>query len=179
MKQMEDSARQLGQGRNMGSAWWILAVVAAGGIGAILSLWWPLRARRRQRGFSQARRDFHIQRERLEVKFIHLAATKPAPHVLHWDGCEFDDDVAYVRNRATGEVSAFVGITVSASDPTGPMIDIADLIDSLHVGTAIFRFDGVRWETDGKAILNLNPAEAIRQHQKDLEVIGEELAGRA
>jgi hypothetical protein len=57
--------------------------------------------------------------------------------------------------------------------------DIADLIENLHVGTAVFRFDRTCWDTDGNAILNLNPAEAIRRYQKDLEVIDEELAGRA
>jgi hypothetical protein len=163
----------------MFSQYWLVALVVAVGIGVTVWLWRPLQARRRQRCFAHARRDFHLQRERLEMKFIHLAEAGSGPHALRWQNCEFDDDVSYVRHRASGEVSAFVGITVMSADPASPLTDIADLIDHLHVGTAIFRFDGTRWETDGKAILNLNPAEAIRHYRNDLEVIDEELAGQA
>ena len=51
-------------------------------------------------------------------------------------------------------------------------------LDNLRSGTAIFRFDSSHWETDGRAILNLSPAEAIRFYRNDLEMIDQELAGQ-
>jgi hypothetical protein len=156
-------------------AWWIL--VAVGAVAAVsVLIWRPLRAAAREARFAQARRDFHRQRERLEVKFIQLASANAAPDSPDWEDCDFDDDVAYVRNRSTGELSAFVGVTVAVGDYEGPPNGIGDLIGNLRAGTAVFRFDGDHWETDGRAILNLSPAEAIRFYRNDLEMIDQEPA---
>ena len=157
--------------------WWIL--IGAGTILALLVfIWRPIRAASREARFAQARRDFHTQRERLEVKFIYLAAAHAQSRSLHWADCDFDDDVAYVRNRTTGELSAFVAVTVAADDLGDPTAGIGDLVGNLRAGTAVFRFDRDHWETDGRAILNLSPAEAIRFYQNDLEMVDQELAHR-
>jgi hypothetical protein len=157
--------------------WWILAGAAA--ILALLTfVWWPARTASREARFAQARRDFHTQRERLEAKFVQLAAADAKSRALHWDDCDFDDDVAYVRNRNTRELSAFVAVTVATDDFEDPAAGIGGLVGNLRAGTAVFRFDGDHWETDGRAILNLSPAEAIRFYQNDLEMVDQELAQR-
>jgi hypothetical protein len=161
----------------MPEPWWILG--AAGAILAVFVLIWrPMRAASREARFAQARRDFHTQRERLEVKFIQLAAGDAASGRLHWAECDFDDDVAYVRNRNTGELSAFVGVTVASGGFEGPLTGVGDLIGNLRAGTAVFRFERDHWETDGRAILNLSPTEAIRMYQNDLEMVDQEFAQR-
>ena len=169
--------------------WWILAgtlVVLA----VFVFIWRPARAASREARFARARKDFHAQRERLEVKFIHLAAANAQSRSLNWADCDFDDDVAYVRNRTSGELSAFVAVTVSADLPIGGTSQcptewaddapsgMGDVLGNLRAGTAVFRFDRDHWETDGRAILNLSPAEAIRFYQNDLEMVDEELAPR-
>jgi hypothetical protein len=161
----------------MPGSWWFL--VGAGGVLAVLVLIWrPIRAASKEARFAQARRDFHTQRERLEVKFIHLAGANAQSRALHWAECEFDDDVAYVRNRTTGELSAFVAVTVASDDFEDTAAGVSDLVGNLRAGTAVFRFDRDHWETDGRAILNLSPAEAIRFYQNDLEMVDQELARR-
>lgn len=159
-------------------SWWILV-----GAGAILALgaliWRPIRAAFREARFAQARRDFHRQRERLEVKFIQLAASNAESRSLRWADCDFDDDVAYVRNRNTGELSAFVAVTVTGAGFGGLAGGAGDLVGNLRAGTAVFRFDRDHWETDGRAILNLSPAEAIRLYKNDLEMVDQELAPRS
>ena len=158
--------------------WWVLV-----GLGTVLAafalVWRPMRTASREARFAQARRDFHYQRERLEAKFVRLASAAAGPNSPHWDDCEFDDDVAYVRNRNTGELSAFVALTVEVDGREGRMTDTGDLIGNLRAGTAVFRFDESRWETDGRAILNLIPSEAILFYQNDFEMIDQELAGQS
>ena len=159
---------------------WVWIPVAVAAILAVVVLIWrPMRAASRQARFAETRRDFHVQRERLEAKFIQLASAHTRLNGPNWADCDFDDDVAYVRNRNTGELSAFVAVTVAmeglADSPTG----VGDLIGSLRTGTAVFRFDGDHWETEGRAILSLTPAEAIRHYQNDLEVVEQELAQRS
>lgn len=158
----------------MSDAGWILfgavaffAVVAA-------AVWRPMRARYLDSQFRRARRDFHWQRERLEVKFVYLAASQSRADGATWDQCYFDDDVAYVRNRSNGELAAFSAFSLGVDVYDDRSRGSFDLQGNLRAGTAVFRFDGHRWDTDGRAILNLSPFEAIRFYRDDLEVVGQE-----
>jgi hypothetical protein len=158
--------------------WWIPA-----GVGALVAvaayLWLPRWTASRTARLSQAKRRFHVQRERLEAKFIQLASARGKPEAHRWLDCTFADDVAYVRNRATGELSAFVAMTIAAEESGNSSRRSADAVGNLQAGTAVFRFDRDHWETDGRAILNLSPGEAIRYYHADLEIVGEELAHRS
>ena len=158
--------------------WWILIAVGAV-VAVIVLVWRPLRTASREAQFAQRRRAFHTQRERLEAKFIQLASANAKPDGPHWEDCDFDDDVAYVRNRRTGELSAFVAVTVAVDRFDDSPSIAGDVIGNLRAGTAVFRFDGHHWETDGRALLNVSPTEAIRLYQKDLEIIDQELAQRS
>jgi hypothetical protein len=169
--------------------WWIpvIAIVLLGAIYFFV----PRRRSSPAVRLTQAKRSFHIQRERLEAKFVQLASAHATPSAPRWDDCTFADDVAYVRNRATGELSAFVAVAVaseesaraaSTSESAGSAAESSNAaggaVGNLQGCTAIFRFDCDHWETDGRAILNLSPAEAIFHDGHDLEIIGEELAHR-
>jgi hypothetical protein len=150
-----------------------LAVAAAAIIG---------RFRRLRKSSSQRpplaiiKRRFHAQRERLEAKFVHLAATSSDAETRRWAGCSFADDVAYVRSRATGELAAFVAVTISPEDAETTGYGFAGANRSSQAGTAIFRFDRDHWETDGRAIRNLSPAEAVRHYRSEFEVVSQEVA---
>ena len=133
---------------------------------------------RRATPLAQAKQRFHVQRERLEAKFIQLASAHATPDAPQWTDCIFDDDVAYVRSRTTGELSAFVAVTI-ASENTGGAGGPSDAVGNLQAGTAVFRFDLDHWETDGRAILNLSPSEAVQRFRNDLEFVEEEFAQRS
>jgi len=161
---------------------WLLA---AASVLALLAAWF-----RRSRfqssktvSFSQAKHRFHLQRERLEARFIQLASASAGSFVRL--DCSFADDVAYVRNRATGELSAFVALTVSGGSDNALSTDdwsddgLAEEVAECQTGTAVFRFDRDHWETDGRAILNLSPEEAVRFYRADLEIVGAELASNS
>ncbi len=158
---------------------WLWIPVACAIIAVVvLLLWRPFKAAARDARFAQARKDFHKQREWLEVKFISLAPSQGKPDSPRWSGCDFDDAVSYVRHRTTGELSAFVAVTVAFEGIGQTTSSTTDLMSNLQAGTAVFRFDKVRWVTDGRVILNLSPNEAIRFYQSDLEIVGQELADR-
>lgn len=126
--------------------------------------------------FAQAKRRFHTQREGLEAKFIRLASSRLGPEAPSWTDCSFADDVAYVRSRTTGELSAFVAVTVETEGEADPLDDFSGVGPGYQAGTAVFRFDGEHWETDGQALLNVSPSEAVHRYRTDLEIVGEELA---
>ena len=159
----------------MSQAWWLVAVAAVLVVVALF-VKRPWQRRVRAGRFFQAKRRFHTQRERLEAKFIQLAVAHAKPDAPRWVDCTFADDVAYVRNRTTGELSAFVAMTVATEALHRLPPGTTDLVGNYQAGTAVFRFDRDGWVTDGRAILNLSPNEAIHYYRDDLEIVGEERA---
>jgi hypothetical protein len=162
----------------MGPFQWILVAVAACLLVAIALVWRPFLAARREARFAQACRDFHRQRERLEAKFVQLGTAGTKPEGPRWTDCDFDDDVAYARSRSTGELSAFVAVSIEMDDFDARSSGVPGAVGNLRSATAVFRFDGNHWETDGRAIFNLTPTEAIHFYQRDLEMIAQEVAHR-
>jgi len=155
----------------MSYLWLIPLVVVASA--AVALLWRPRRnIERTATHLSQAKRRFHVQRERLEAKFVQLAASRVGPNAPRFADCSFDDDVAYVRDRATGELSALVAVTIATEDESGVSSDA----ESLQAGTAVFRFDRDHWETDGRTLLNLSPSEAVSRLGGDLELVSADFA---
>lgn len=184
----------------MGGGFWI---IVAGGVAALVGL---LLARRsslsstsRRNRFVEACRSFHWQREHLEARFVHISQLQSKPGSPRWADCDFSDDVSYVRNRYTGELSAFVAVTILLDVPQvkcdeEPAHDensvhgdncffredhehqAMDIGRPVREATAVFRFGRDRWETDGRAVFNLSPSETIRFYQHDIEMVGQELA---
>jgi len=158
---------------------WIFVILGIFFVTIIVGiLWRPLQVAARESRLVQARKEFHKQREWLEVKFINVARLQSSADIPHWANCDFDDAVSYVRHRSTGELSAFVGVTVAMEGLENVGATASELMNNLRAGTAVFRFDKSRWVTDGRVILNLSPGEAIRFYQNDLEIVGQELADR-
>lgn len=158
--------------------WWLIGILIIAL--AWLYLWRPLRAMSKEVQFIKAKKFFHTQRERLEAKFVSLASKRSKSDSSRCVDCTFSDDVSYVRNRTTGDLSAFVAISipVDVEDPSSLTNNTGDAVVNLQLGTAVFRYDRDHWETDGRAILNLSPSEAIRFYRKDLIKVGEELANK-
>ncbi len=130
-----------------------------------------LQRRRRQSKLAQAREQFRRRREWLEAVFVSKASELRKPRDMVWADCEFDDAVAYARDRDSGNLRALVGMTISfEAEEGGSMVDV-EAVCSLRTATALFTYDGQNWSTEGQAIFNLNPQQTIRRYQHELEVI--------
>lgn len=159
---------------------WILVAAAAFLLAGAGLIWWPIRAARWEARYARARRDFHWQRERLEAKFVQLGLINTKGHAPRWTDCRFDDDVAYARNRATGELTAYVAAVIELDGfARGRLLGGGSGLGGQGAATAVFRFEGDRWETDGRAIFKLSPTETIDFYQRDLQMVGQEVAQRA
>jgi hypothetical protein len=162
----------------MGETWWLVAAVfAVLVLAAAAIVWRPIRSTLRERQLARARRDFHQQRERLEARFVQLASRSGKPRGLAWVNCEFEDDVVYARDRRSGQLSAFVAVTVSFEAVAGGGMEDVEAVGNLRAATAIFRHVRQGWATDGRAVFNLNPTETVRYFHDDLELVGREAAG--
>ncbi len=139
----------------------------------------PSKVSRQTAEYDHARRDFHQQRERLEARFFQIASNSGKPRGLRWVECEFENDVTYARNRATAELCAFVGVTIAFEAIEGGLMEGVEAVGNLRAATAVFRLEGGRWHTDGRAIFNLSPTEAIAYYQDNLVMVGHEPAARS
>ncbi len=157
--------------------WWVVAALVASVAGLVWMLW-PRRKAMPAAKLAEVRRDFHRQRERLEAKFMQLGSYPAKRDAPRWLDCDFDDGVAFARNRATGELTALVGVAIEIEDLDDHSSGPGDAATNRREATAVFRFESGRWATDGRAIFNFTPAEAIRYYERDLEMIGQEIPAR-
>ncbi|MDA1052057.1 MAG: hypothetical protein O3C40_16450 [Planctomycetota bacterium] len=132
-------------------------------------VWWS----RRQQASSlkNARATFQLRREWLEADFVSHAQASGKPRGLRWLNCDFDDSVAFARDRRTGRYRALVGVTISFEAIAGGGMEDVEAVSNLRAATVVFRLDGPEWRADGRALFNLNPAEAIEHYQNDLETV--------
>src|SRR5687768_14914641 len=124
--------------------------------------WRRLHSFGRQVAVERARELFKLQRERLEAQFLQAAAATGKPRGLRWKDCQWDDPVEFARERETGEVHALVGVTIAFEAIEGSDMEDLPAVGNLRNASAVFVFRGGRWTTNGRALFNMNPDEAVR-----------------
>jgi len=150
---------------------WSYALLAVAAIVGLVLAWKFLRARRHQQAFSRAREDFHRVRERLEAQFHRLAASSGKPRGLEWVDCEFADEVAYARDRQSGELAAFVGVAIRFAAIEGGDMEDVEAVSNIRSATAVFLRRDQKWITEGRAIFNLSPPQAIERFGRTMEPV--------
>jgi hypothetical protein len=138
---------------------WLVALGALA-LGAFLVLMWRIGASAAG-SLEQARRSFPGERGRLQDEFFQAAAASGKPRGLRWKACEWGDEVELARERASGELTALVGVTIQFEAIEGSDMEGLPAVGNLRNASAVFFFRAGRWRTTGKAVFNLNPREAI------------------
>ncbi|ADB16923.1 hypothetical protein Psta_2252 [Pirellula staleyi DSM 6068] len=120
---------------------------------------------------ARARKNFYLRREWLEAKFFQLASQSGKPRGLEWVDVDFESAVSFARDRSTGRLRALVGVTIKFRAVEGGGMEDNPNVGNLRAASAMFFHDGTEWSTDGKAILNLNPTQAIEHFSRELELV--------
>lgn len=157
-----------------GWTWGLAALLGLAVVATLMRFGLPPRRTRRGPSLLRAQQEFHLRRERLEADFLKRAAASGRPRGLRWTGCEFDNAVAYARDRVSGEISAFVAVTVAFEAVEGGPMEDVEAVSNLRAASAVFRYVQRQWTTDGRAMFNLNPAEAIAYYHERFELVGQE-----
>lgn len=150
--------------------YWTLGIVAALAAAGIALFF----LRKRKAGsidLARARKLFHLRREWLEAKFFTLASASGKPRGLEWVECEFDDSVAYARDRVTGRLRALVGVTIRFRAIEGGGMEDNPNVANLRAACAVFYLNDTQWSTDGRVLFNLSPVQAIEHFQNELEMV--------
>jgi hypothetical protein len=160
----------------MFNLWWILLLLGsvAGGVVVVVLGAAALRRLVEQRNktrLAKAKSLFHLRREWLEAEFLTVASRSGKPRGLEWADCDFQDQVSFARERQTGDLCALVGVAISFQAVEGGGMEDNPNVEYGKAGSAVFRFDGRHWSTDGRALLNLDPNEAIARLRNELETV--------
>jgi hypothetical protein len=154
---------------------WQGLVIVAGAAGFLLAAAVacirPLRRLYREVEIEKARELFALQRERLEAKFVDLAAATGKPKGLAWENCDFHSLVCFARDRSSGQLSAFVEVTISFSAIEGGGMEQVEAVSDKRRATAVFHYQHGQWGTSGRALFNMTPKEAIRHFQAQYEPV--------
>jgi hypothetical protein len=157
----------------MWDQWWVWLVIPAVILltGLVTAALLRLRVAGRQMPLEQAKRLFHLRREWLEARFFTMASSSGKPRGLAWVDADFEDDVSFARDRGSGQLRAFVGVTIRFAAVDGGGMEGNENVGRLRAATAVFLLKGDQWQTQGRAIFNLSPVQAIAHFREELEVV--------
>jgi hypothetical protein len=119
----------------------------------------------------EARAAFEAQRSTLERMFFTAAGATGKPRGLRWKSCEFGPDIELARDRRSGEVLAFIPVTIAFEAIPGSDMEGLPAVGNLRSASAVFTWRGRRWVTAGRAVFNLSPIEAIRHFRQHYEPV--------
>ena len=105
----------------------------------------------------------------LENAFFQVASASGKPRGLRWKECQWDNQLEWLREKRTGQLWALAGVTISFEAIEGGDMEGVAAVGDLRNGTAVFFYQDDRWQTAGRAVFNLTPAEAVDHFRADFE----------
>jgi hypothetical protein len=139
----------------------------------VISLAWlssPFRAWRRRRN-ERAIHAFRLQREQLELQFLRQAQALGKPRGLRWVDCDWLDTVTFGRDLKSGMLTAFAGINIRFEAIEGGDMEGLEAVGMVRDAAALFHYQRGRWGTGGRALFNMNPADALAHFKGQFEPI--------
>jgi hypothetical protein len=147
----------------------IVAAVLATLALAALVVWARGIPGRREARRRLAAEQFRANRANLEKSFLAAAAATGKPRGLAWTSCRFAGDPLFAVDRRTHDLVALIGATVTFEAIAGGGMEEVEAVGNVRYVTAVFTHRRDAWETDGRAVFNLEPAEALERFGDALE----------
>src|SRR5260370_2738274 len=117
----------------------------------VIALAWGGLAIWLRRHTRQARDKFLAQREQLAAEFLQAAAATGKPRGLRWIACDWDKEIAFGRDRHTGQLAALVAAPIRFEAIEGGEMEGVAAVGNLRNASAACFYDGGRWRTSGRA----------------------------
>ena len=144
----------------------LIAVIAL-----ILVVGQPLLKSLQRREAETAIRKFRTQREQLEAKFFDIASRLGKPRDLRWLDCDWQDRVTLGREVESGLLTAFAAVEIRFEAVEGGDMEEVEAVGTLRDAAALFHYKDGSWGTGGRALFNMNPADALERLNDQYEPI--------
>lgn len=154
---------------------WFCAKLVVVLVAALAGLWWVRRGYRRSRRTAKEVATARAALDRggdCREQFLAAANRTGKPRGLIWSGLEWSPSApVFARDVAGGELYALVGASFFFTAVAGGDMEGVEAVGDVRGGTAVFVWRDGRWETDGRAVLNLEPTETLARYDKSLAAI--------
>lgn len=142
---------------------WILTVLLAGlAAGAVVLVWFAWRRRQYASRLQAALASFPLQAD-LGGLFLRAANQTGKPRGLRWTSCELQGEPLFATDHTTGEIYGLTGATIGFEAIPGGDMEEVEAVSDIRYVTAVFVYRDGAWRTDGRAIFNLEPAQAVER----------------
>jgi hypothetical protein len=140
-------------------------------IALILIVGQPLLKALQKREADTAIRNFRTQREQLEAKFFDVASRLGKPRDLRWLDCDWLDRVTFGREVESGILTAFAAVEIRFEAVEGGDMEDVAAVSTVRDAAALFHYKDGSWGTGGRALFNMNPADALERLNDQYEPI--------
>jgi hypothetical protein len=138
----------------------------------ILTFAWLAWRRRQAESHLQSAVESFPRQTDLAEQFLKAANATGKPRGLRWKSCDLQGEAIFATDRKTGEIYGLSGATIGfEAIPGGDMEDV-EAVGEIRYVTAVFIYRDGRWQTDGRAIFNLEPGQAIQRLAETTQFIG-------
>jgi len=124
-----------------------------------------------QREAMRAFEVFQLQREQLEAKFFDMASRLGKPRGLRWIECDWQPEMCCGRDRQTGMLTAFLAVNIRFEAVEGSEMEDVAAVGTVREAAALFHFRDGQWGTGGRALFNMNPADALARLEDQYEAV--------
>lgn len=145
-------------------------------VGIAALAWKPLKRRMREAEEIRGVRDFKLQREQLEARFIDLAGRRGVPRGLRWVECDWQNDATFARDRESGLLTAFVAVNVRFEAVEGGDMEDVEAVGTVRDAAAVFHYRRGLWGTGGRALFNMNPTDAVTRLEGQFDPVSRSAA---
>ncbi len=108
-------------------------------------------------------RRFEMERNRLQQTFLQKAREANIPRGLRWTQCEWLPSMILLKDRQTNEICLLAGVNISFEAIEGGDMENVAAVSMLRDACAVFQLTPSGWQTSGRALFNMNPAEAAER----------------
>ncbi len=106
----------------------------------------------------------------LQQRFFSRVSKSGKPKGLTWKSCKFDEATTWAIEKQSANLHALLSVVIHfEAVPGGPMEDV-EAVGNARIATAIFFYDGIRWDTRGDILFNLEPHEVLTRHCDDYDL---------
>jgi hypothetical protein len=136
-------------------------LIAAIALAVVLVIGWKKwRQAQRQKLFQTAVAQFPRQQNLSEL-FLRAANATGKPRGLRWKSCELAGEPMFTTDKKSGEILALSGASIGFEAIPGGDMEEVEAVGDIRYVTVIFVYRDREWLADGRAIMNLEPAQAL------------------
>ncbi len=138
-------------------------------LGWLAAIWWRRRRRAQRHALYQRAVAEFPRQTGLAERFLTAANATGKPRGLIWSSCELQGQPLFATDHKTGEIYALSGATIGFEAVPGGDMEEVEAVGDIRYVTAIFVFREGQWATDGRAMFNLEPAQALERAAESLQ----------